>query len=197
MLIEPDPTIIKNIVAAAKDCNIPVSNLFLFDVLGQQLPGSLLAEVPEAREIRSWKWLFNQGESDWERFNDKHLSETTPAARMFSSGTTGMPKALDLSHMNFVSQHTVVMEYKPRPYEIRRLLCNPMFHVSQCPRAHTSPLRGGYGTYVMRRFELEPWLQNIQKYNITELNLVSILEEHSGWLQVNSVLTMVYRCRKW
>jgi 4-coumarate--CoA ligase len=47
-----------------------------------------------------------------------------------------------------------------------------MFHVSNVPRAHTSPLRGGMKTYVMRRFELESWLRNIQRSQITEANMV-------------------------
>lgn len=47
-----------------------------------------------------------------------------------------------------------------------------MFHVSNVPRAHTSPLRSGLTTYVMRRFELESWLRNIQRFQITEANMV-------------------------
>jgi 4-coumarate--CoA ligase len=47
-----------------------------------------------------------------------------------------------------------------------------MFHVSNVPRAHTSPLRSGMKTYVMRRFELESWLHNIERFQITEANMV-------------------------
>jgi 4-coumarate--CoA ligase len=42
-----------------------------------------------------------------------------------------------------------------------------MFHVSNVPRAHTSPLRGGMKTYVMRRFELKSWMRNIEHFQIT------------------------------
>ena len=58
--------------------------------------------------------------------------------------------------------------------QVRRLLCNPMFHVSQVPRAHTSPLRGGFVTHIMRRFDLELFLKNIENYQITEVNLVKL-----------------------
>ena len=47
-----------------------------------------------------------------------------------------------------------------------------MFHVSQVARAHTSALKGGYMTVIMRRFDLEPWLANIEKFQITEVQLV-------------------------
>jgi 4-coumarate--CoA ligase len=80
-----------------------------------------------------------------------------------------------MSHYNFIAQHTLVMENKPRPYPVRRLICNPMFHVSQVPRAHTSPLRGGIPTHIMRRFELESWLANISRFGITELNVVPMM----------------------
>jgi acyl-CoA synthetase (AMP-forming)/AMP-acid ligase II len=63
-----------------------------------------------------------------------------------------------------------------------------MFHVSQVPRVHVSPLKGGYKSYVMRRFELETWMRNIKRYQITELNMVPmmvILILNSGHKLVN------------
>lgn len=56
-------------------------------------------------------------------------------------------------------------------------MCTPMFHVSNVPRAHTSPLRSGLVTYVMRRFELESWLRNVQQYRITEAMMVNLPSE--------------------
>jgi acyl-CoA synthetase (AMP-forming)/AMP-acid ligase II len=47
-----------------------------------------------------------------------------------------------------------------------------MFHASLVPVAHTTPLRSGHVSYVLRRFELEPYLRTIQTYHITELSLV-------------------------
>jgi 4-coumarate--CoA ligase len=47
-----------------------------------------------------------------------------------------------------------------------------MFHASSVPVAHTSALRGGQVSYIMRRFELEPFLFYAQKYAITELTVV-------------------------
>ena len=45
----------------------------------------------------------------------------------------------------------------------------PMFHVATAPCTHFSHLANGVQTYVMRRFELEPWLRCIAKYEITDL----------------------------
>ncbi|KAJ4345591.1 uncharacterized protein N0V89_011724 [Didymosphaeria variabile] len=71
-----------------------------------------------------------------------------------------------------MTQHTLVYDYKPRDYVLSRLLCTPLFHVSNVPRAYTSPLRSGSKTYIMRRFELEPFLRYMERFQITELNMV-------------------------
>ena len=47
-----------------------------------------------------------------------------------------------------------------------------MFHAAMVPLTHVSPLRADYVTFVMRRFEIEPFLSSIQKYRITELIFV-------------------------
>ncbi|KIX08512.1 uncharacterized protein Z518_03168 [Rhinocladiella mackenziei CBS 650.93] len=166
LIVEPD--LVPKVLRAAKECSIPASNIFAFDILGQANPQGLA--------VKSWDVLQVEGEEiDWERFDEQKQSEETVVARLFSSGTTGLPKALDISVWNFISQHTLVMEVRPRPYEVRRLLSNPLFHVSQVPRAHTSAIKSGAATFVMRRFELEPWLSNIAKYNITEVNIVPMM----------------------
>lgn len=40
------------------------------------------------------------------------------------------------------------------------------------PKVHIAPLRSGHVIYVMRRFELEPYLANVERFKITELSVV-------------------------
>jgi acyl-CoA synthetase (AMP-forming)/AMP-acid ligase II len=47
-----------------------------------------------------------------------------------------------------------------------------MFHAAIIPVAHTTPLRSGHVSYIIRRFELESFLRTIQTYRINELSLV-------------------------
>lgn len=97
---------LQNVLAAAKECSIPESKVWIFDVLDNPLPDG----------FKSWKDLLSHGEEDWVRFDDEKTCKETTAARLFSSGTTGLPKAAMLSHYNFISQHTLVHEYKKKAW---------------------------------------------------------------------------------
>lgn len=103
-----EPEMLEPMLAAAKECNVPRENMWIFNVLGQA--------VPEG--FKSWKELLQCGEEDWVRFDDLETSKNTTAARLFSSGTTGLPKAAMISHYNFVAQHTLVFETNPKPYDV-------------------------------------------------------------------------------
>jgi acyl-CoA synthetase (AMP-forming)/AMP-acid ligase II len=102
-----EPDISKNMIGAASQLHIPKSNIWIFDVQQTTIPSG----------FKSWKELLNFGEKDWVRFDDEKICKTTPAARLFSSGTTGLPKGADLSHHNLISQHTLVHEIDKRPYQ--------------------------------------------------------------------------------
>lgn len=178
LIVEPE--LLMNALKAATQAGIPRSNIFVFDYhtsvtqswSDDEVWGEGLGGEERWGGLKSWRYLMGYGESDWVAWDDEARSKSTTAARLFSSGTTGLPKAVEMTHHNFIAQHTMVLEHKPRDYEVIRLLCTPMFHVSNVPRAHTSPLRGGLCTYVMRRFDLETWLQNIERFGITEANMV-------------------------
>ncbi|RDW64149.1 hypothetical protein BP5796_10651 [Coleophoma crateriformis] len=157
-----EPEFLETTLAAASKCGLPLSNVRIFNVHKQNVPVG----------FKSWEDLMDQGEQDWVRFDDKKTSSTTTAARLFSSGTTGLPKAASLTHYNLVSQHTLVVDCFPKPWDTRRLQALPMFHAACVPSAHTSALKAGHQTFVMQRFDLEPFLANIEKYAITDVTIV-------------------------
>ena len=157
-----EPEMLETILAATKDCNIANSSILILDVLGQVVPES----------FRSWETLLGQGEEDWVRFNNLATAKTTEAARLFSSGTTGLPKAAIISHHNLVAQHTLMWSDDERDYNIKRLLVMPIFHVGVLPVAVCTSPKAGHVGVVMRRFELAKFLSNIEKFQINELAIV-------------------------
>lgn len=68
--------------------------------------------------MQSWKRLFDAGEDDWVRFNNLDTARRTTAARLFSSGTTGLPKAVMITHYNLIAQHELVHAATSRPFPV-------------------------------------------------------------------------------
>jgi 4-coumarate--CoA ligase len=124
LIVEPE--LLPNALKAAKQVGISRSRVFVFDhhtpVTQPFHPsenwGEGLGAELKWRDLKSWRALMQFGESDWERWNDEKRSKETTAARLFSSGTTGLPKAVEITHHNFIAQHMMVLEYKPRDYEV-------------------------------------------------------------------------------
>ena len=157
-----EPEFLGAVVEAADECKLPRSNILILNVFNQPVPDG----------FESWETLLRHGQEDWHRFSDLESAKTTQAARLFSSGTTGLPKAALTSHFNLVAQHEMVYGQSRRDYRIKVLLPLPMFHAAAFPMAHTTALKAGNITYVMRRFDLETFLRNIEYFQITDLALV-------------------------
>lgn len=88
---------------------------------------------------------------------------------------SGLPKAAMLSHYNMIAQQTLLWEWKATNWQKRRLVALPMFHAATAPICHFSPLHSGDQNFILRRFELESFLQNIERHRITEGAFVSAI----------------------
>lgn len=106
-----EPGILNPLLDAAEQSGIPKQNVWIFDNLGQSVPDGM----------KSWKELLTFDEDDWIRFDDLESARKTTAARLFSSGTTGLPKAVTITHFNLIAQHELVLGANPRPYAVSRL----------------------------------------------------------------------------
>ncbi|KAE8139066.1 hypothetical protein BDV38DRAFT_291781 [Aspergillus pseudotamarii] len=158
-----EPEFVSPLLESVKQASIPNENVWVLDTTGDATlsPG-----------LQSWTLLLKQGECDWVRFNDLAIAKKTTAARFFSSGTTGLPKAVEITHHNLLAQHSLVFEAHPRPYSVSHLIVLPAFHAAIAPLMHIGALRSGYVMYVMRRFELNAYLEFLEKYDITDLIVV-------------------------
>jgi len=123
---------------------------------------------------KTWRSLLKHGEADWHSFNNLEKAKNTTAMLLFSSGTTGLPKAAHLSHYNLIAQHTLLHENPEHPetYDLSRMAALPLFHAAMAPDTHVSALRSGYTTHIMRRFVLADFLDSVERFSVTHFWLV-------------------------
>lgn len=160
VLVQPD--LIEPVLKANKEVGLSNDKVVVFNPQGQKAP----------QGFKQWSGLLSHGEEDWVRFDDLETTGKSIAALLFSSGTTGLPKAAMLSHYNFIAQSTLIYEAPLRPWKARRCFALPMFHAATAPVCHTTPLRMGEKGYVLERFDLEKWFWTHQEYEITDVACV-------------------------
>lgn len=111
---------------------------------------------------------------DWERITDRRQLEESTICVLFSSGTTGLPKGVKISHRMMVSECFLTMEVdkawraRERPGFVYRTLAHvPAAHIAgvQCYFVNAS-YRGGT-IYWMARFDLLKFLEYNKRYQIT------------------------------
>jgi 4-coumarate--CoA ligase len=163
---------------ASSTINFPKNKIFVmgdgyevFEQRAQPISGvkhwtSLLASPAEGSSFR------------WEEFTTREQMDRT-AVLNYSSGTTGLPKGVEISHMNYIS-NCVQTEYTARlspTYDdyLKRAVglgFLPMYHAYGQTRHGLSNVLLGIPTYIMRKFDFLSMLEYVQKYRVTALNLV-------------------------
>lgn len=90
----------------------------------------------------------------------------------YSSGTTGLPKGVMLTHHNLVSNMCQMegLSYFTEADTLIAVL--PMFHIYGLVVILNLGLRQGATIVTLPRFELEPFLQTLQKFEVTLAHLV-------------------------
>ncbi|KAL1640422.1 hypothetical protein SLS58_006920 [Diplodia intermedia] len=149
-------------------------------------PASEPPNTTAAASHPSWRTLLHHGSQAWHRLpttpptpTTPPANATTPAMLLFSSGTSGLPKPVPLTHANLIAQHTLAQAHTSssahltslpgwHPH-IRRLSFLPPFHAAIAPSLHVGALRGGDATYVQRRFDAESALRAIAAYGVTDV----------------------------
>eukprot|EP00029_Vermamoeba_vermiformis_P001796 TRINITY_DN1200_c0_g1_i2.p1 TRINITY_DN1200_c0_g1~~TRINITY_DN1200_c0_g1_i2.p1 ORF type:complete len:476 (+),score=91.73 TRINITY_DN1200_c0_g1_i2:341-1768(+) len=92
----------------------------------------------------------------------------------YSSGTTGLPKGVCLSHYNLIAN---LQQFKPlesthfKPDEVLVGVL-PFFHIYGMVAVLNLGLISGVTTVVMARFDMEKFLQLVQQYKISWAHLV-------------------------
>ncbi|OQE40883.1 hypothetical protein PENCOP_c005G08809 [Penicillium coprophilum] len=161
---------------AAKQANLPTNRIFTFD-------NSIYDGLTNPQKgCAYWSDLIASEEEGraflWEELNTPALSSRTLALN-YSSGTTGRPKGVEISHKNYVANmlqycHTASLhpDYKARLARSRWLCFLPMYHAMAQNIFIAAALYRGTPVYLMPKFDFIKLLEYTQKFRITDFILV-------------------------
>lgn len=90
----------------------------------------------------------------------------------YSSGTTGLPKGVMLTHRNLVANVVQCAVHDPAEADEVALAVLPYFHIYGLNAVLNLCLHFGMTQVTMPRFELEVFLECLERYRVTRANLV-------------------------
>lgn len=166
------PSLFKTGYSALNKANLHSTKVFLFDD----------SDCVEENGVQDWK-TFLASEQDaisWEWDDLGHNAKSQIATINFSSGTTGLPKGVCISHYNIVSNtsQTIVAKYAGQEAEAgthrdeKWLAFLPLYHAFSQLFTINIACRLGVTVYIMQKFSLPDLLSNIQRYRITTIQAV-------------------------
>ncbi|KAH8884969.1 acetyl-CoA synthetase-like protein [Thozetella sp. PMI_491] len=170
---------------AAAMAELPRDSVFVLDDAPLEKEGGGEDVVVGGAVTRHWKALLANKEVG-ENFVWRELtleeSKAKTAALMFSSGTTGLPKGIGLSHHSLIADaiqvsHVLSLDPKLRTAEqsakhSRWLCVIPLYHgLGLILFVHLSTVRR-LPTYIMKQYEINRMMSHIQTFRITELQVV-------------------------
>jgi acyl-CoA synthetase (AMP-forming)/AMP-acid ligase II len=113
--------------------------------------------------------MLTRGSVDELRFPQGEPENT--AALLFTSGTTGRPKAVMLSHGSFTSFMLANVEPPDPDVEERTILSLPMHHIAGLQAALTA-VYGGRSVVIQRQFEAAEWMRLVESERVSRALVV-------------------------
>ncbi len=113
---------------------------------------------------------FDRGDRDGREF--QAIGPASPAMLMYTSGTTGTPKGVLLSHANMIHAGRAVGEAHALGRDDRVLSSLPLYHINGQCIATVAPLLSGGSIVMPHRFSVSQWWPLVERYRPTWLNVV-------------------------
>jgi 4-coumarate--CoA ligase len=164
---------------AAKSIGFPQDKILSFDGGYDTFDGK---GKPSRGNIQHWSTLLASPEEGaryrWQEFDSPEQMQQTVVLN-YSSGTTGVPKGVQITHLNYVSNcaqtdHMAQLDPDFEAVAARSvgLSMLPMYHAyGQTVHCVSAPRRH-IPVYVMQKFDFGKMLHHIQDYRVTGLTLV-------------------------
>ncbi|KAH8819028.1 hypothetical protein F5884DRAFT_796 [Xylogone sp. PMI_703] len=156
-------------VQSAKECGVPLSRVL---VVSSNAKWSI-------RSIEGGNvCLPSKGKLDWERITNQQELDDSLICLLYSSGTTGPPKGVKISHTNVVAEAFIPGEMTKEilaerqqngdpPFEYRTLAHLPSAHIAGVQGYLINPFYMGGTVYWMPKFDFVKFLEYNKKFRIT------------------------------
>lgn len=166
------PSMVKNAVEAAKSAGLPLDRIYQFDD----------KPCPPMDGIRDWREMIagpEEAESyEWKKLRGEEAVKTV-ATINYSSGTTGLPKGVCVSHHNLIAnlEQTIPVRWpgidfnKGDKVNERWVGFLPLYHAYGQLYVNLIATKCNVPVYVMKQFVYSDFLQHIQDFKITHLQV--------------------------
>ncbi len=106
-------------------------------------------------------------------FRPRHAARATdPALLMYTSGTTGTPKGVVLSHANLLAGARAVAQWHALGPNDRVLSSLPLYHINGQVIATLAPFVSGGSIVAPHRFSVSQWWPLVEAHQCTWINMV-------------------------
>lgn len=158
------PEVMETALSAAAACGLSKDNVFLIDGQGGDVRSidELIVQgskLGDATQVPAWRLPLGKSNRD------------VCAYFGFSSGTTGLPKAVMISHANVIAQCLQMQAITPGDHD-KFLAALPFYHITGLIHQFHLPILLNANVYVVPKFSLELALGTVAEYKIREVLFV-------------------------